>query len=1202
MRRGLRQLYLLPLLGYHGSGKTSEEKMSGKNGKPGWRRLVLGALLAVSSIGLPAAYLTSVPVTVNQPDGQLLNLFASGDEYYNWLHDAQGFTIIQDPANGYFVYALKVGGRLRPSTLLPGAGVDPGALGFACGVLDDLDRRLNPDDIFPAGDEIVNVPHSGTLNNLAVFIRFSGESEFGDNISSYNALFNTATSGANSMRNYFYEASYGALTIPTTFYPTPGTKVVSFQDSHARNYFQPYNAVTNPAGYSTTDGGLERLAREHALLKSAVDAVSSQVPVGLIVDGDGDGRVDNVCFIVRGAPDAWSNLLWPHRWSLYSQTAYISGKRVYDYNFQLQTTTLSWGVGVLSHEMFHSLGSPDLYHYTSNGITPVGPWDLMETTSNPPEHMLMYMKWKYGLWLASIPQITVAGVYTLNPTTAAANNCYRIASPNSATQYFVVEYRRRVGTFEGVIPNEGLIVYRINTAVSNGNRNGPPDEVYVYRPNGTLTVNGTVSDANFSSNSGRTAINDGSNPSSFLADGTAGGLDISNVTAVGATISFTVGVGGGYVIGGTVTAGGSPLPGVTLNGLPGNPVSNGSGVYSAVVPSGWSGTVTPTLAGYVFTPAQTAYSNVTGNRTTDYTAAALPPLLLCAPNGGEVWQQGTVHQVTWTSYGVANVKIEYSTNNGGAWTTAVASTPAAGGSYAWTVPAAPSANCLVRVSDAANAATLDVSNAVFTISATAPALYNAPAARLFLPEATWAKASGSGDWVSELQLVDCTGGSTVQVYYNTGTSRRGPFTLWSNNGGAAGSSVMFSNVIQTIDSLDGAVFTYYGTGGALELATQDNSHKIQAAVRSYNGNFSRTFPGLADVETNTAAVGRSLIIPNLSNDASYRPSVVLFNPTADAVTVEGRIVGSDGGQVGSTINRTLAGYEQNTIVTEVRSNTYSNADFRVTVTGGSGRVICSGQSANNASNDPAAHLAVQTTAGYANSMGNRLVLPETTWALASGGGDWVSEVHVTDLSGGAVVTAWYNTGTSRRGPFTLWTNGGGAGRSTTFANILQTLDGLDGSAATYYGTGGSLELITQDGSHLIQAAVRTFNGNFSRTFPGLLDREETTAALGRVLLIPNICNNSLYRPSVVLFNPSADTVTVEVKIIGSAGTQLGSTITRVLAGYQQNTIVDEVRAFTYDNAKVRVEVTAGSGRVIVSGQSANNASNDPAAHVAVQGQ
>jgi hypothetical protein len=328
--------------------------------------------------------------------------------------------------------------------------------------------------------------------------------------------------------------------------------------------------------------------------------------------------------------------------------------------------------------------------------------------------------------------------------------------------------------------------------------------------------------------------------------------------------------------------------------------------------------------------------------------------------------------------------------------------------------------------------------------------------------------------------------------------------------------------------------------------------------------------------------------------------VVLYNPSASSATVEVRIIGSNGSQVGSTINRTVAAYEQNTIVNEVRANTYSNADVTVTVTGG-GRVIASGQTAQNASNDPAAHVAVQGAGSYANSPAQKLVLPEVSWALASGSGDWVSEVHVSDLSGGAVVTAYYNTGTSRRGPFTLWTNGGGAGRSTTFGNILQTLDGLDGSAAVYYGTGGSLELVTQDGSHLIQAAVRTYNGNFSRTFPGLQDRAETSAASGRTLLVPNICNNASYRPSLILFNPSADSVTVEVRIIGSNGTQIGSTINRTLAGYEQSTIVNEVRANTYDNAKLRVQVTAGSGRVIASGQSANNASNDPAAHVAVQG-
>jgi hypothetical protein len=683
--------------------------------------------------------------------------------------------------------------------------------------------------------------------------------------------------------------------------------------------------------------------------------------------------------------------------------------------------------------------------------------------------------------------------------------------------------------------------------------------------------------------------------------------------------------------------------------------------------------------------------------------ALLPPgIIVTSPNGGENWNSGTTHDITWTSTGsIANVHIYYSPDNGTNWGVIVANT-ANDGSFIWTVPADPSPNCLVWIRNAADINPSDVSNRVFSISSAAaetvsipsqPAgadsglkdtsysfstggsasnlahalqykfdwddgadsgwlaegttsashswssagtyhvrtmarcslhatveslwsdihniiisdsgsagFYNSPVNRLILPEATWAPASGGGDWTSELQLVDSSGGSTVQVYYNTGTNRRGPFTLWTNSSGAAGSSVIFSNIVQTIDGLDSGAFTYYGTGGALELVSQDSSHLLQVAVRSYNGSFSRTFPALADVETNTAATGRSLIIPNLSNDSSYRPSVILFNPSADSVTAEVKIIGSNGAQVGSTISRTLAGYEQNTIVTEVRSNTYSNADILVNVTGGSGRLIASGQTANNASNDPAAHLAVQTASGYANSMGTRLILPETTWAPASGGGDWVSEVHVTDLSGGAVITVYYNTGTSRRGPFTLWTNSGGANCSVTFGNILQTIDGLDGSATTYYGTGGSLELITQDGSHLIQAAVRTYNGNFSRTFPALLDREETTAAGTRMLLIPNICNNATYRPSVVLFNPSVDSVTVEVKIIDSDGAQVGSTINRSLAGYQQNTIVDEVRAFTYDNAKVQIAVTGGSGRVIASGQSANNTSNDPAAHIAVQGQ
>jgi type II secretory pathway component GspD/PulD (secretin) len=55
--------------------------------------------------------------------------------------------------------------------------------------------------------------------------------------------------------------------------------------------------------------------------------------------------------------------------------------------------------------------------------------------------------------------------------------------------------------------------------------------------------------------------------------------------------------------------------GVVMKGLPGNPVTNGSGTYNAVVTYGWTGTVKPEKEGYTFDPPDRAYSNVSSART-----------------------------------------------------------------------------------------------------------------------------------------------------------------------------------------------------------------------------------------------------------------------------------------------------------------------------------------------------------------------------------------------------------------------------------------------------------------------------------------------------------------------------------------------------------------------------------------------------------
>ncbi len=487
---------------------------------------------------LSAAYLTWVPVSVTQPDGGKAELFASGDEFYNWLHDKDGYTVKRNAKGWYvyldnrsgedFVYTGLAAGRDNPAlhNLRPEANLSAERIGRI---------RLEGAQLFRQANT-AKAPTTGTLNNLCIFIRFSDQPEFTESISTYDNMFN-GTSG-NTLQNYYLEASYNQLDIGTTFYPAPGTTVLSWQDSHPRVYYSPYHDSLNPAGYLGGPYGEERKDREFTLLVNAVNGVSSQVPSGLNLDGDNDGLVDNVCFIIRGSTDGWAELLWPHMWSIYDQYAYINGKRVYSFNFQLADFMTYRGVGVLCHEMFHTLGAPDLYHYSYNGISPAGSWDVMNSDTNPPQHMGAYMKHKYGHWIPSIPTLSAAGTYTLNPLTSATDQCLRINSTNSTREFFIVEFRKKTGTFESSIPGSGLLIYRINSLL-NGNAYGPPDEVYLYRPNGTLTSNGSPSSANFSTETGRTSFNDSTNPKDFLWDNSLGGISLSAIgSAAGSTISF----------------------------------------------------------------------------------------------------------------------------------------------------------------------------------------------------------------------------------------------------------------------------------------------------------------------------------------------------------------------------------------------------------------------------------------------------------------------------------------------------------------------------------------------------------------------------------------------------------------------------------------------------------------------------------------
>jgi type II secretory pathway component GspD/PulD (secretin) len=73
-----------------------------------------------------------------------------------------------------------------------------------------------------------------------------------------------------------------------------------------------------------------------------------------------------------------------------------------------------------------------------------------------------------------------------------------------------------------------------------------------------------------------------------------------------------------YTISGSVG-----LSGVVMKGLPGDPVTDQNGFYSATVDYGWKGTVTPSMDGYTFEPPNKTYSKVTSDQSQDFTAKVI---------------------------------------------------------------------------------------------------------------------------------------------------------------------------------------------------------------------------------------------------------------------------------------------------------------------------------------------------------------------------------------------------------------------------------------------------------------------------------------------------------------------------------------------------------------------------------------------------
>ena len=288
--------------------------------------LVVAAILGGMLFSSPAVAIQAspVPVALKQPDGTPIVLRVRGDEYQNWFEDLRGYTVIR--AEKTYVYAASDAvGRLVATSWRVGS-VDPEALGLTPGLTPPPAKRPDaPTRAVGAKDN----PTSGTIKNLVVLCMFSDHVQ-GTHTrprEDYEKVFNAAggdpsLAPTGSVRDYYLEASYGALTIDSTIAPW----------------------VTLPhdeAYYAASNNGLGGTYPNNAkgMVKDALDLLDPLIDFTEF-DGDEDGYIDAITVIHSGyaaeTGGGNGNWIWSHRSSLWpvSGTGWASeeGVHVYDYH------------------------------------------------------------------------------------------------------------------------------------------------------------------------------------------------------------------------------------------------------------------------------------------------------------------------------------------------------------------------------------------------------------------------------------------------------------------------------------------------------------------------------------------------------------------------------------------------------------------------------------------------------------------------------------------------------------------------------------------------------------------------------------------------------------------------------------------------------------------------------------------------------
>ncbi|MEZ3435060.1 MAG: Ig-like domain-containing protein [Lachnospiraceae bacterium] len=411
------------------------------------------------------------------------------------------------------------------------------------------------------------VDDSGNFTNVVVFV------EFADTVHNHTdsiwgecyrknpnllGLFQGDDAHPRAMKRYLQNISFGQMEVANIF---P-------QYSADENKIYPYVLKNNTDYYAD-----DRVNGDTHIIQEVTEilASSNQISLDINLDRNSDGCIDNLMIIVPCETGNKNEKFYGHK-SVYSGTETVNSKQIAHYTLLPEGSVYlgSGQSGVMIHEFLHTLGCPDLYIVEggTTGCVPVGNWDIMATTSMYVQYPLAYLRAEYLNWF-TIPIVTDSKQkYSLYAASTATSNTKNnqaviLKTDYSSSEFFVLEYRKKgvqdsadptKQDYDCKIPGSGLVIYRVNVGVKEGNSFAPPYMIYIFGQNDTSDDNGyekadysRMQTSFLSSESGRTSYGS-SDKNDALAenaltysDGTNSGIVISNVgSAQEDQISFDI--------------------------------------------------------------------------------------------------------------------------------------------------------------------------------------------------------------------------------------------------------------------------------------------------------------------------------------------------------------------------------------------------------------------------------------------------------------------------------------------------------------------------------------------------------------------------------------------------------------------------------------------------------------------------------------